>query len=132
MTRRARINCGGRRRAGKFGRRGLAQDDRPGPSQQRDTGGVARRPMAGIDRRPVFRRLICGVDDIFDADGQTMQWATRCLAVARPRLGQNSLGIEMNPGVDARLAGLDLGKAGFDDGFRSRLARSHQASKFDE
>ncbi len=132
-TRRAarvvRIARGARPRHGELGGDGLAQDHRARIPQELGHEGIAFRLMAGEQIGAVFRRHICGIDDILEADRNTVQrsldLAPRAGSIEGSRLGQCRVGRHMHPGFDIGLARLDTVQARTDQFFRGQFTRRH-------
>ncbi len=84
---------------------GLAEDDGARRAQQRDATSVTRRLVPGIDRRVVAGRQVGRVDDVLDADRQTMERAPRRLLIPLARGGDRLAWIEhMGPGAHLGVA----------------------------
>ena len=93
---------------GEFGGDGLAEDDRAGGFQALHDFGIHGWAPAGKRRRAAFGGKAGGVDDVFDADGDTVQRTER-LAGGAGRIGcfglsEREVGLDVSPGPDDGLA----------------------------
>ena len=95
--------------AGELGGHGLAEDQGAGRAQAAHHRRVRPRPAAGVEPGAVLGRLVGGVDDVLDADGNAGKRPARAGGIdcPRPLAGRGS--VEVAPGPDRRLG---LGNAG--------------------
>jgi hypothetical protein len=78
------------------------------PLDERHRRCIPLRPPAAIGFGAVFARLVIGIDNVLDADRHAGELAERRIAfVEGARLAVGELPIDMLPGADFRLTGLD-------------------------
>ena len=113
-------------KVGQFGRYCLAHDDRTRSAEAVYDSGILARPPAGVSWRSVFGRHVGGVDNVLDADSESVQCANRTASapkiVNRPSRGTHQALVNISEGTYLRLAGRKSMKQRFDQFDRLDLA----------
>ena len=94
---------------------------------------TALRPVTAIDRRAHFGREVLSVDDVLHPDRHAEKRlvpSCRAGCIERSRLAQRQVRVEIDPGMDLMLAGLDAREAVAHDRFAGCLPGRERAGDF--
>jgi hypothetical protein len=90
--------------------------------QRCDARGIPGRPVSGVKPGSVCGWHIRGVDDVFYTHRYSMQGAKKGAAIKKPRAPSGVFGVDMNPGLERRIALRDTIEACLYEFQRRKLA----------
>ena len=131
MFRIVRIARLARRESGELGGYRLAQDHCACRARKRNHRGIGFRLVTGVDRRAVFGRQVPRVEDVFYADGQSVQGTADRAAVEFLRVPDSAVAPDAGPGLDLGLALIDALEQRAHKDFCGELAAAEPANQFD-